>query len=349
MPLARRGGYLLRVNIVVVVTGGISETLQTTPLLRTLRAGDPSAHITLLCPETAEVVAEGIPPVDQVVACRALGGRTVADAVWRVWWELRRRRVDAVLLCSGAAGLRLAAFLAGVPERLGPSGGVTSVLLSERSPDEPGENLAAAWLRLAGLAGIRQELHAPWYEPSPETLREADRVIHSTGFADGRLLVALAPGNGFSEAPGDGATTWDGERYALLANQLAERHGAGIIFLGTAADRPDIERTMLDLRAHAIDLSGQLELHVIAAVLARIDLVVGGDTPLLHMAAAVGTPAVGLFAATDGRRRGPYGSDHRIIQGLPVVRADGTNPPDQPPAMDRIRVEDVLASIEASL
>ncbi len=108
---------------------------------------------------------------------------------------------------------------------------------------------------------------------------------------------------------------------------------------------------MLDLGASAVDLSGQLDLRVVAAVLARCDLLVGGDTPLLHIAAAVGTPAVGLFGPTDGRRRGPYGSDHRIIQGVysdppDVPVGDGISPPS---VMDQIRVEDVLASIEASL
>jgi ADP-heptose:LPS heptosyltransferase len=339
--------------MVVVVAGGISETLQATPLLRTLRAGEPSAQITLICPLSAQAIAEGVPPVDEVVAERALEGIPGIGSAARTWWEMRRRRVDAVLLCSNRASLRLAAFLAGVPERFGPGGGLSSILLTGRSHGEPDENRSPAWLRLASLAGIRQELHAPYYQPGAEALREADALIHGTGLADGRLLVALAPGAGFAEMDGElsQAISWDGERYALLANQLALRHGAGILFLGTQADRPIVEQTMLDLGASAVDLSGQLDLRVVAAVLARCDLLVGGDTPLLHIAAAVGTPAVGLFGPTDGRLRGPYGSDHRIIQGVypdpPSAPAgDGIGPPS---VMDQIRVEDVLASIEASL
>ena len=340
-------------NIVVVVAGGISETLQATPLLRTLRAGEPSAQITLICPLSARAIADGVPAVDTVVALRALEGIPGVRGAARTWWELRRRRVEAVLLCSNRASLRLAAFLAGIPERFGPGGGISALLLTGRSHGERDENRSPAWLRLASLAGIRQELHAPNYEPGAEALREADGLIHGSGLADGRLLVALAPGPGFAEMDGEFIRdmSWNGERYALLANQLALRHGAGILFLGTQGDRPLVEQTMLDLGASAIDLSGQLDLQVVAAVLARCDLLVGGDTPLLHIAAAVGTPAVGLFGPTDGRRRGPYGSDHRIIQGVftdpskqPV--GDGVSPPSM---MDQIRVEDVLASIEASL
>jgi ADP-heptose:LPS heptosyltransferase len=338
-------------NVVVVVPGGITEILQATPLLRTLRAGDPSTHITVLCSHVAAAVAEGVPAVDTIVDRRELGGRGGGNGAARTWLELRRRRVDAVLLCSTSAALRTAAFLAGVPERFGPDGGVSALLLTGRSSRGPTENNAVAWLRLAAQTGIRQQLHAPTFQPGPEAMREADRLIHATGFADGRLLVALVPGAGFAETNGvaSESTAWDGERYALLANQLALRHGAGILFLGTHSDRPVIEQTMLDLGASAADLSGQLELRVVAAVLARCDLMVGSDTPLLHLAAAVGTPAVGLFGPTDGRRRGPYGSDHRIIQGIAPrsERADKDAEPTSP--MERIRVEDVLASIEAAL
>lgn len=342
-----------RMNMVVVVPGGISETLQATPLLRTLRAGEPTAQITLLCPANAADVARGVPAVDSVVPHRQLEGFARLAAAFRTWLELRRRRVDAVFLCSRSGWLRLAAFLAAVPERFGPAGGITTPLLTAWSLGFRGENRAPAWLRLASLAGIRQELHAPAYQPTPEALREADRVIHATGFSDGRLLVAIAPGTGWAEVDGEpgGITAWDGERYALLANQLAQRHGAGVLFLGTTSDRWVVERTMLDLRATAADLSGQLDLQNTAAVLARCDLLVGSDTPLLHLSAAVGTPAVGLFGPTDGRRRGPYGSDHRIIQGMLRAEPRPNPAPRDAPAsvMDQIRVEDVLASIEASL
>ncbi|HYL71959.1 MAG TPA: glycosyltransferase family 9 protein [Candidatus Dormibacteraeota bacterium] len=338
-------------NVVVVVSGGITETLQASPLLRTLRAGEPNAQIGLVCPARSGPIAQGIPAVDVVTPRRELGGYPGALAGFRVWLELRRQRVDAVLLCSQSAWLRLAAFLAGVPERIGPRGGLSSFLLTRRGLADRAENRAPQWLRLAALMGIRQELHSPSYEPGAEALREADHLIHGTGFTDGRLLVALAPGTGFAEhdALSGPDAVWDAERYALLCNQLAIRHGAGILFIGAPDDIGVIERTMLDLGASAADLSGEPDVRVVAAIISRCDLFIGGDTPLLHVAAAVGTPAVGLFGPSDGKLRGPYGSDHRIIQGLPPrMDAKGV---DGAPAlvMDQIRVDDVLASIEASL
>ncbi len=76
-------------------------------------------------------------------------------------------------------------------------------------------------------------------------------------------------------------------------------------------------------------------------MIARCDLLIAADTPLLHLAAAVGTASVGLFGPTNGQVRAPAGGQHRVVQALPNGRG--------PASLDRIRVDDVLAGIESAL
>lgn len=334
------------VDIAVVVTGGVAETLQSTPLLRTLRAGFPTTRITLVCPSTAVELADGIPPVDQVIPLAELVGKRQGGL--HLWLALRRQRLDAVFICSSGTLTTLAAYFAGIGERNGVGGGLRTLLLTGRVTAGRTENRALTWLRMAQVAGIHQELHAPVFEPGPEARRRAERVLHGTGLADGRLLVALAPGTGFAEnGAATSATAWDPERWAHLANQLAQRHGAGILLVGSPNDRYAAERTKLDLRADATDLVGEIDLSTLAGVVARCDLLVGTDTPLLQLAAAMGTPTVGLFGPTDGARRGAYGAAHRVVQALAPPRFEDMR--ESPAAMDQIRVDDVLAGIEATL
>ncbi len=313
------------VDIAVVVTGGVAETLQSTPLLRTLRAGFPTTRITLVCPSTAVELADGIPPVDQVIPLADLVGKHHGGL--RLWLALRRQRLDAVFICSSATLPTLAAYFAGIGERNGVGGGLRNLLLTGRVTAGRTENRALTWLRLAQVAGIHQELHTPVFEPGPEARRRAERVLHGTGLADGRLLVAIAPGTGFAEnGAASSATAWDPERWAHLANQLAQRHGAGILLVGSPNDRYAAERTKLDLRAEATDLVGEIDLSTLAGVVARCDLLVGSDTPLLQLAAAMGTPTVGLFGPTDGARRGAYGAAHRVVQALAPPRFEEMPP-----------------------
>jgi heptosyltransferase-2 len=338
------------VDIAVVVNGGVAETLQSTPLLRTLRAGFPSARIVLVCPSTAADLAEGIPPVDLVIPLAGLRG-TRAGGI-RLWLTLRGLRLDAVFLCTSGAGPSASAYFAGIAQRSGVGSGLRSLLLTGRVRERETENRAQTWLRLAQVAGVHQQLHSPVYEPGPEARRRAEQVLHGTGLADGRLLVAIAPGSGYSDAQGAeaAATAWDPERWAHLANQLSQRHGAGILLVGSPQDRSAVERTKMDMRADTTDLVGEVDLSTLAGVIARCDLLVGTDTPLLQLAAAMGTPTVGLFGPTDGARGGAYGRAHRVVQALaPPIYENSLDDDEGEASMDQIRVEDVLAGIEATL
>jgi ADP-heptose:LPS heptosyltransferase len=334
------------VDIAVVVNGGMAEVLQATPLLRTLRAGYPTARIALLCPSTAADIADGIPPVDQVVPLGSLRGHHSGGL--RLWTTLRGLRLDAVFLCTTGALPATSAYFAGISQRSGVGGGI-GLLLTGRVKPRRSENQAETWLRLAQVGGVHQQLHSPIFEPGPEARRRAEQVLHSTGLADGRLLIAIAPGSGYAESHAASAavTTWNPERWAHLANQLAQRHGAGILLVGSPHDRYAAERTKIDLRAAATDLVGEIDLGTLAGVIARCDLLVGSDTPLLQLAAAMGTPTVGLFGPTDGARGGAYGRAHRVVQALAPPRyVDGVS---ETATMDQIRVEDVLAGIESTL
>ncbi|HXZ99138.1 MAG TPA: glycosyltransferase family 9 protein [Candidatus Binatia bacterium] len=335
-------------RVALLVAGGQVETLQASPLIRTLHAGIPGASITVACSPDAESLARALEGADATLGLPALDGGRSPLRWLSAWASLRRLRFDIAVICSTAPSVRLLTYLAGIPRRLGPGGGVTTILLSDRVAERRHDNRAANWLRLAHPLGIASERHHPRLEPGPEADQRALVQLHSSGIADGRLLVALVPGTGHCDVSGVAPeeTAWTPERWAHLANQLAARHGVGIVFVGTAEDEAAVAAAAVDVEAPHADITGQLDLLALAALLHHCDLLVSGDSPLLHLAAAVGTPTIGLFGPTDGRRRGPYGEEHRIVQALPGEhrRGDGADG-----LMEQIRVEDVLAGIEASL
>jgi len=190
--------YRSAVDIAVVVNGGMAETLQSTPLLRTLRAGYPTARIALVCPTTAVDLADGIPPVDVVVPLAGLRGRRAGGL--HLWATLRSLRLDSVFLCTSGSAPATAAYFAGIPQRSGVGGGI-GLLLTGRVKPRRSENQAETWLRLAEVAGVHQQLHTPVYEPGPEARRRAVDVLHGSGLGDGRLLVAIAPGPATPRTP----------------------------------------------------------------------------------------------------------------------------------------------------
>jgi ADP-heptose:LPS heptosyltransferase len=325
------------VNIVVVVSGGLTETLQAAPLIAALSSvtGEP---LMIACAPAAGEICSGLAGADEVLAVPGLGAHPAPFGAARLWWELRCRRVDVVLLCSEAASVRAAAYAAAVPRRIGCTGRIGDRLLTDRVPYPAVGNRASAWLRLCDPLGVPVGPIGGRFAPGPSATASAEQLLLGTGVGDGRLLVAIAPGHGFAEAS---VAAWGAERYAHLANRLASRHGAGVVLVGDGRDRGAAAAMRLDLAADTVDLCGELDLATTAAVIARCDLLVAADTPLLHLAAAVGTASVGLFGPTDGRLRAPAGSEHRVVQALPNGHAPAT--------VDRIRVDDVLAGIESAL
>jgi ADP-heptose:LPS heptosyltransferase len=126
------------------------------------------------------------------------------------------------------------------------------------------------------------------------------------------------------------ALTWAPERYAHLGNALASRYGAAVVLLGEPEDTEDVQRVRLDLGAPVADASDLGDVMISAALMSRCHLLVGTESALLPLAAAVGIPSIGLYAR--GRaRRAPAGADHTAIE------SSGD--------LDAIRVEDVVAAV----
>jgi ADP-heptose:LPS heptosyltransferase len=137
-------------------------------------------------------------------------------------------------------------------------------------------------------------------------LGEADRRAAAAHMAGSRPILALAPTANW------GGKCWPLDRFAALADRLtaatAPLAGARVaVFAG-----PDERAMALPLLAaiapeRRIDLAGTIDLLVAAACLAEADLFVGNDSGLMHMAAAMGVPTLGLFGPSREEHYGPWG------------------------------------------
>jgi heptosyltransferase-1 len=95
---------------------------------------------------------------------------------------------------------------------------------------------------------------------------------------------------------------------------LAEFHDSSILLSAAgAAERGISERIAAAIGGRARILP-EMSLKRLAAIMKKVDIVVGCDSGPVHMAAAVGTPTLSLYRATDGRRTGPRGESHLTVQ-----------------------------------
>ncbi len=162
-----------------------------------------------------------------------------------------------------------------------------------------------------------------------------------------RPILALAPTANW------GGKQWPGERFVALAQRLTDARGPlcrARIAVFSAAEERDGARPVLDALPpdRRIDLAGRLDLLTAAACLAHADLFVGNDSALMHMAAAMGAPTLGLFGPSRPEHYAPWGPRGRAVATdlsySDIVGAPGYDYRRQESHMGTLSVEKVHAA-----
>jgi heptosyltransferase I len=151
---------------------------------------------------------------------------------------------------------------------------------------------------------------------------------------------------------------WQPARYAAVADYAIETKGFQVILAGGPSDfERRFGEQIVDSAQHQMtNLIGKDTLKQGAAVLGRADLVIAPDTGPAHIANAMGTPVIGLYAASNPRRSGPYHSIDLCVdrypdaalkfKGIAAEQLKWGTKLEFPGVMDLIEVEDVIARIE---
>jgi heptosyltransferase I len=188
-----------------------------------------------------------------------------------------------------------------------------------------------------------------WNLPLPEAAQHYAAAL----VPDARPTLIISP---CSAHP---ARNWRPERYAAIAEHAVEAHGMRVILCGGPSPA---ERTMgasiaQRVRVPVVNQIGADTLPQLLALLARATVLVCPDSGPAHMATMVGTPVIGLYAATRVQRTGPYLSRqwcvdryeeaarryrHRSADQLPWHEKI-----EQPGVMDLIEVADVQQRLDA--
>jgi ADP-heptose:LPS heptosyltransferase len=102
------------------------------------------------------------------------------------------------------------------------------------------------------------------------------------------------------------------ESFAVAARRLVRDVGCDVIFTGTAAETELIERIRRDMAAPSHSVAGRLDLDTLAGLIAQAPLLISNNTGPVHIAAAVGTPVVDLYALTNPQHT-PWQVPHRVL------------------------------------
>jgi len=181
--------------------------------------------------------------------------------------------------------------------------------------------------------------HIVW---RPQDEAEADRLLGSR-----RPILAIGPTANWS------GKQWPAERFAALAAALIARGGAldaaQVLVAGAPTEANMARPVMTALPPEKTVCAFGWPLPVLAAAFARASLYVGNDSGLMHLAAAVGAPAVGLFGPSRDEHYAPWGKGNRVVRtpaSYEDYLVDGSLDPERAKGlMSHLEIETVLAAI----
>ena len=212
--------------------------------------------------------------------------------------------------------LRAAALSAatGAPRRVGLGGAGREVFLTEvRRPGFPKRSvhLVDEWGGVVS-AGVADVGRCEWTvgEKGGQGLAELRR---SDDALSGEFVV-------FAPSANYGVTKeWPESAFAEVALRLRDEEGLVPVFIGSVSAAERERAGSLATRTRGIDISGRTDLPTLAAVFAAARLFIGNDSGPMHLAAAVGTPTVGIFGSTSPEWTAPRGSSVRVVGPAPAA------------------------------
>ena len=277
----------------------IGDVTHVVPLINAIRAQRPNTKVTWIIGKLEARLLSGLQGVEFVVFDKK-GGLV---EVMKLRKTLKGRRFDVLLHMQVAARANLLSTLVKAPLRIGW--------------DKPRWRDRHQWFINRSVASIPQQHQV-------EAFLEFARALDiPTGPPVWNLPVADGDINWANETLGDGPPilmispcsshplrNWPADRYAEVADHAVSQLGMRVVLTGGPSDLEaktgrDIEANM----SHAVqNLIGKDTINQSVALLKQATVVLAPDSGPAHLASAVGTPVIGLYAATPSRRSGPYNS-----------------------------------------
>jgi heptosyltransferase-2 len=274
-------------NVLAVRFSSIGDVLLTTPLLRALRRRHPGARVTVLTKETYAPLLSHNPHVDRVLATMPKQTLTGLAA------ELRAGQYTHLLDLHDSVRTRALRIL--VPGRWStyPKHRLARTLLihAKRNRYRDARPVAERYFSAARDLGLAPDRNPPEFFLAPEAEREVADWFAAASLPPDRPLVALAPGAAHA------TKRWPVEHWRQLVSRIVDA-GLQPIVVGGTGDAAVAAAVAESHNGRVVNVAGRFGLQGTGALLQRGAVLVSGDTGVMHMATAVGTPVVALFGPT---------------------------------------------------
>ena len=300
-------------NILVVKLSAIGDVIHALPVSYAIKETFPDAHLTWVVEPPAYGLLEANPCIDELLLFRKKEFRSVGGFLKNFLpfrRELRKRKYDASLDLQGLFKSAAIVRLGKAPLRLGTC---NMREMSDRvsrpviGPNARG-HIVERYLDVARALGCRTERVVFPLEIPGREAELASRIMQQAGARMENPYVVLAVGANWPNK------RWPAAYYAQLSDWLYDRGLVPVVVGGGPVDEGIAAEIASLVEIPPVNLVGRTSLVQLACLLRQAQLVLGGDTGPVHLAAGLGVKTVMVMGPTDANRNGPYGQTENAIE-----------------------------------
>jgi heptosyltransferase-3 len=338
-------------NIAIIKMRHLGDVLTTTPLIGGIRKAWPEARISYIVSPGCEDLVRYHPDVHEVLAMPRDQG--LARQVGFVL-GLRRRRFDLALELSWGDRGAFVAWGSGAPVRVGyrpkhrkllDRRRLFTHLVTTKGSSKHTVEFHLDALRVLGVEPGYQPLSLHWPDASRERV---GHLLSEAGLGQDTPYAVVHPSSRWM------FKAWRPDGNAEVIDYLREKAGLAVV-LTSAPEKKElafVQSVRSLVRTGVVDLTGRLSLLELAALISGARLFFGVDSLPMHMAAAVGTPAVALFGPSGEHMWSPWGEGHQVVskdwECRPCGR-DGCNGTKVSRCLVEIKAADVYPALDRAL
>jgi heptosyltransferase I len=324
--------------------GDISHTL---PVVRTIQHAWPHTRLTWIIGKSEHSLVYDIPDIEFIVFDKKAGWRGYL-AVRR---HLRGRRFDALLHMQMSLRASMLSLFVHSPIKLGfdreRAKDLQWLFSNHKITYQPRQHVIDSFFGFSEALGITHK-RLQWDIPIPDEARTSLQEH----LPSRQAYLVISPCSSMAYR------NWDAMRYAEVARYASEKYGLAIVLSGgpSAIEHEFARIITAHCRCPITNLIGKTTLKQLLALLQGAKLVIAPDAGPAHLANAVGTPVIGLYATTNPDRARPYNWPQLVVNRYPEavhckygkavealpwgirIRDSGT--------MSRISIEDVTAMLD---
>jgi lipopolysaccharide heptosyltransferase I len=330
-------------SIVIVKLSAIGDVLHGVPTAVALKRAFPDARIGWVVEGRAGDVLAGHPAVDHLF--RLPRGWLKSFSTVR---SLRRQLLDfapdVTIDLQGLFKSAVPTWLSGARIRIGharPESREQAWLCYTHPVATTAAHVIDRNRQLLAAIGVQDDLPAFEMPRWPFSHRRMHEWFGTLRLPSAPALIN--PGAGWP------SKIWPADRFAAVARELQHRHRLpSIVVWGGGAERAAAERIVAESGGAAV-MAPQTTLQDLGELCRLARVFISSDTGPLHLAAAVGTPCVGLFGPVPAKRNGPYGAIHRTVEPPASLRPAWADRKTDCVAMEAIDVDDVVSAASDAL